>query len=315
MSGQESSGQDSGEPQPWAALDGRAARIGTPCGDGEMVWRSWGTGERPVVLLHGGAGSWLHWIDTIPALAAGRRVVAADLPGLGGSAAPPQGVGAVDLAAIVAAGLDAVAGPDTPCDLVGFSFGGVMAGLVGARRRATGSVTLVGSGGLGVIRGGNPLQRVRDKTGAARAEAHRANLHSWMIADPARIDARAIAIQDWNSRHARFDSRAIGFSNVLLAALPGVDAPVIGIWGALDHAMQGEPHRAAAALRAVRPDTDFRIIPDTGHWVAYERPDLFVPMLEEVLEEVVLEAGARARARDDGAPRRSPGARRGISGA
>lgn len=305
VSEQNVSEQDVDEP-PWSGLDARATRVGTPCGGGEMVWRSWGTGERPVVLFHGGAGSWLHWIDTIPALAATRRVVAPDLPGLGGSASPPDGVSTTDFAAIVAAGLDAVAGPDTPCDLVGFSFGGVMAGLVGARRRAVGSVTLVGSGGLGVIRGGNPLQRVRDKTGGARAEAHRANLHSWMIADPARIDARAIAIQDWNSRHARFDSRGIGFSNVLLAALPHVEAPVIGIWGALDHAMQGEPHRAAVALRTVRPDTDFRIIPDTGHWVAYERPDLFVPMLADVLAG----AGARARGRDDGAGRRSPAALR-----
>jgi len=256
-----------------------------------MVWRSWGDGGRPLVLLHGGAGSWLHWIDTIPAFAATRRVVAPDLPGLGGSALPPECASGDDLAAIVAAGLDEVTGRDSPCDLVGFSFGGVMAGLMASCRPAVRSLTLVGSGGLGVIRGTKPLQRVRDKTGTARDEAHRANLHAWMIADPARIDRRAIAIQDWNSRHARFDSRPIGVSDLLLAVLPNLEAPVTGIWGALDHAMQGEPHRAAAALRAVRPATGFRIIPDTGHWVAYERPDLFVPTLREVLAAAAGSAG------------------------
>jgi hypothetical protein len=53
------------------------------------------------------------------------------------------------------------------------------------------------------------LERVRDKTGEALAEAHRTNLLRIMIADPARIDALAIAIQDWNASHARLDSPAL----------------------------------------------------------------------------------------------------------
>jgi 2-hydroxy-6-oxonona-2,4-dienedioate hydrolase len=275
------SGPELDKAQPWEELDAQAANVRTPCGNGEMVWRCWGGGGRPLVLLHGGAGSWLHWIHTIPAFSAVQCVIAPDLPGLGESALPPAGAGGVDIASTIAAGLDAVIGRDTPCDLVGFSFGGVMAGLVASLRHAVWSLTLVGSGGLGVIRGAKPLQRVRDKAGASRDEAHRANLHALMIADPARIDRQAIAIQDWNSRHARLDSRPIGSSDLLLPALPKVDAPIIGIWGARDHAMQSEPHRAEAALRAVRPDTDFRVIPDAGHWVAYETPGLFVETLRE----------------------------------
>ena len=267
--------------QPWADLDARSFKTRTPCGEGEMIWRSWGDGERTLVFLHGGAGSWLHWIRTIPAFAATDRVVAPDLPGLGGSALPPSGAGGADVASIVAAGLDAVIGKDTSCDLVGFSFGGVIAGLVASIRRPVRSLTLVGSGGLGIIRRANPLQRVRDKTGAAHDEAHRANLLAWMIADPARIDPLAVAIQDWNSRHARFDSRPTGMSGLLLSALPKVDAPIVGIWGARDHALQGEPHRAEAALRAVRPDADFRVIADGGHWIAYEAPEAFAQALRE----------------------------------
>jgi 2-hydroxy-6-oxonona-2,4-dienedioate hydrolase len=267
--------------QPWADLDARSSMIRTTCGDGEMVWRSWGEGDQPLVLLHGGAGSWLHWIRTIPAFIATHRVIAPDLPGLGDSAAPPKGAGGADIAAIIAAGLDTVIGKDTSCDLVGFSFGGVMAGLVASIRRPVRSVTLVGSGGLGVIRATAALQRVRDKTGAARDEAHRANLHAWMIADLARIDPLAVAIQDWNSRRARLDSRPIGTSELLLPALPKVDAQIVGIWGARDHSVQSEPQRAEAALRAVRPDTNFQVIADAGHWVAYEAPDAFAQTLRE----------------------------------
>ena len=69
-------------------LESRCTRFSTPCGDGEMVWRRWGAG-RPLVLLHGGAGSWKHWVKNIDVLAAGREVWAADLPGMGESADPP----------------------------------------------------------------------------------------------------------------------------------------------------------------------------------------------------------------------------------
>jgi pimeloyl-ACP methyl ester carboxylesterase len=102
-----------------------------------------------------------------------------------------------------------------------------------------------------------------------------------MITDPARIDPLAIAIQDWNSRHARFDSRSIGVSDLLLPVLPKVNAPIVGIWGAHDHAVEGEPERAEAALRTERPDTVFRVIANSGHWVAYETPDAFVQTLRE----------------------------------
>ena len=43
----------------------------------------------PTVLLHGGSGSWNHWVRNIDALlASGRQVIAPDLPGFGDSARP-----------------------------------------------------------------------------------------------------------------------------------------------------------------------------------------------------------------------------------
>jgi hypothetical protein len=78
------------------ALLRTASRFETPCGAGTMVWHTWGQATRrpelaPLVLLHGGSGSWMHWLRNIPALAAsGRWVLVPDLPGFGDSAAPPQ---------------------------------------------------------------------------------------------------------------------------------------------------------------------------------------------------------------------------------
>src|SRR5439155_25324434 len=65
-----------------------AQRFETPCGEGSMVWRSWGSGP-PLVLLHGGYGSWSHWIRNVLPLSRHFRVIAPDLPGLGESATPP----------------------------------------------------------------------------------------------------------------------------------------------------------------------------------------------------------------------------------
>ena len=87
----------------------QATRYETPCGDGKMVWHLWDQsgGTAPVVVLfHGGAGSWRHWIRTIPALVPTYRVLVPDLPGLGESDFPPDGDDAVAIAAIVADGID-----------------------------------------------------------------------------------------------------------------------------------------------------------------------------------------------------------------
>ncbi|MDT7950046.1 MAG: alpha/beta fold hydrolase [Acetobacteraceae bacterium] len=269
---------------PWSALEREARVARTACGTGEMVWRVWGDGA-PLVLFHGGAGSWRHWLRTIEAFRGERMVVAPDLPGLGESADVPE-TATDGGASIVAAGLAELLGDTGRADVVGFSFGGAIGGMIAAQHPLR-SLTLVGSGGLGVIRRTAKLERVRDKVGAERDAAHRTNLHRWMIADAGRIDDAAVAIQDWNSRHARFDSRAIGGGDVLVRVLPAAQCPVAGIWGEHDHAVQGETERPRAVLQSVQPGSPFVVVPEAGHWVAYEAPDRFAAALRFVLPALV----------------------------
>ena len=265
-------------------LNAQAQRTETPCGDGTMIWRSWGEGP-PLVLLHGGAGAWNHWVYTVPAFSGTRRVVAPDLPGLGESADAPQPPTMASIAEIVARGIDQIIGAETSYDLVGFSFGASVGGHVGllhgARMRA---LTLVGAGGL--IRPHTPMvhERVRDKTGAARVEAHRTNLARTIIADPANIDELALAIQEWNVSRTRLDSPALIQKRPLAESLPQLRIPVNAIWGERDQIAYYRLEDRVAALRALYPNVELRIVPSAGHWVAYEAPEAFNKTLAELLQ-------------------------------
>ncbi|HEY0421254.1 MAG TPA: alpha/beta fold hydrolase [Acetobacteraceae bacterium] len=270
-----------GEPVPEVAQAARLLR--TPCGAGRMVWRSWGEGP-PLVLLHGGTGSWRHWARNIPAFARHRLVLAADLPGLGESDMPPDGYTPYSIGAIVAGGIDVLLGEGTRYDLAGFSFGALVSSQVaaihGARLR---SLTVVGPNSLGMKRAPITLEKVRSRRGAARLEANRINLGRFMFADPARIDATALAIQDWNTVHARLRSKGFAEGTYLRDAVAGAPTRVQAIWGAAD--VTAWPSMAArlAVLRAARPDVDARVIEGAGHWVAYEAAEAFNAMLDDML--------------------------------
>jgi pimeloyl-ACP methyl ester carboxylesterase len=280
-----------------AALEARARRHETPCGDdgGAMVWREWGPsagggdggGERPaaLVLFHGGSGSWRHWVRNIPRLSADRRLLCPDLPGLGDSAMPPRTDAPAPIAAVVRAGLTAVLGEGAPYDLAGFSFGALIAGHVAAEAGPElRSVTLVGAASLGLLRQRTDLVTVRDKEGEARVAAHRHNLASLMFADPERIDDLALLVQDVNTRQSRFRSRGFAGSALLRDALAGVRAPVALVYGERDAIAWPEVEARFAALRSVQPDAWTGMIPGAGHWVSYEAAPAFDAMLLDMLD-------------------------------
>lgn len=268
-------------------MENQATRFETPCGSGRMVWHLWDRsgGTAPVVVLfHGGAGSWRHWIKTIPVLAETYRVLVPDLPGLGESDFPPDGDDAFAIAAIVADGIGAIVGKDTTFDVVGFSFGGTMASCVGALRgRQARSVTIVGSSGVGSPGSAVRLEKVRHLEGQERRDTHRTNLNRLMIADPAKIDDLAIAIQDWNTVRSRLKTPAISRSGAILTAIDQLVSPLNGMWGELDAPANPKGPERVAALRERKPDADIRLIPKTGHWAAYESPEIVNATLLEML--------------------------------
>jgi 2-hydroxy-6-oxonona-2,4-dienedioate hydrolase len=260
-----------------------AERLGTPCGDGRMVWHIWGEGP-PLVLLHGGYGSWTHWIRNVLPLSRSFTVAAPDLPGLGESATPPEPHTAEGLARIIVDGIDIVFPKDARLHIAGFSFGGVLGGHVAAQLgdRVLG-FTVVGSNGLGLVRQPTALRRVPE--GAWENDllaVARHNLGALMIADPAKIDELAVYIQSQNAPRGRVKSRRFSRADTLARALPLVKARLDGIWGERDATAYPHLEDRARALRAIQPEARFEVIPGAGHWVQYEAAERFNPLLAEI---------------------------------
>ncbi len=272
-----------------AAIVGAVERQGTvthsPCGDGTMVWRSWGSGA-PLVLLHGGYGSWTHWLRNILPFAAHRRVIAADLPGLGDSANAPEPHTPEGLAAILIEGLDALVGPEGRLDLVGFSFGGVIGGHVAAGLGGRlGRFVIVGSGGMGLPRAEmEPLKSWRGIDDPATREAiHRDNLAILMFGDARRIDPIALHLQTRNAEKGRVRSPTISRTDTLRRALPAIRGRIDGIWGEDDNIARGMLEGRRDVLREADPRAGFVVIPEAGHWVSYEAAPAFNAALAAML--------------------------------
>lgn len=258
-------------------IESAADRHELPCGDGTMAWRSWGHGA-PVVLLHGGSGSWAHWVRNIAALvAADREVWIPDLPGFGDSARPPSGGDADALPDPMEAALQALLG-DAPVDLVGFSFGSMVAAFIAARRpERVRRLVLCGAPALGV----RPAEPLVLKAwghlppGPELDAAHRENLARLMLARPESIDALALAIHAANLPRDRMRLRRLSRTDVLLRTLRQVRCPVWGIWGSKDVLYRGAADRIEPALSAAPDFRGLTLVPGAGHWVQFEDAPAF----------------------------------------
>ncbi|MEO6972040.1 MAG: alpha/beta hydrolase [Rhodoferax sp.] len=268
-----------------------ATRVETPCGDGGLVWHLWGQGcstHAPVVLLHGGSGSWTHWLRNIQPLADnGRRVLAADLPGFGDSAPPTQGTDADALPEPLEAGLKILLG-DQACDLVGFSFGGMTGGFLAALfPERVNRLVLVGAPGLGVAsRRTVKLTPWRHLTDASQQEAvHRQNLAALMLLHPESITDLAVQLHVANVLRDRMKGRSLAYTDALVRALHQVQCPVDAIYGREDALYRGRLDVLAEALRAAPGFNGLQLIEDAGHWVQFECPQAFNTALLAVLND------------------------------
>ena len=278
----------------------QATRFFTPVDAGRMSWYAWGNAhstQPPVVFFHGGSGAWTHWIHAIlPLVDAGRYVVAADLPGFGESDKPDRGGDADALSAPLAQGLAQLFGTQ-PIHLVGFSFGGLSAGLMlaaEAERERQGEaprinvqrMVFVGAPAMGVV----PERQFELKawrhlsTEAEQDEIHKYNLGALMLAHPQSIEGLAFEIHKANMGRDRGGRRRLAHTDVLARSLPSVQTEVHAIYGQYDALYKAWIGALEAAYKQAAPNfKGLQLIEGAGHWVQFEAADAFNAALAKVL--------------------------------
>ncbi len=256
---------------------------------GTMMWHVFGagSGKPPLLLFHGGSGSWVHWIRNVGPLSAHYTVYAADLPGLGDSDSPDDVRDIWSVTNCVKTAVDALLPKDRTFRLTGFSFGGMVSGhLATLMPERIERIVFVGAGGLKATR--KPTEKLHKllDTMAPQvlADEARRNLELLMFHDPKKIDGVAIHMQIMNTTRARTRSRDMGIAGVLSKVLPEVKTPYTGIWGAFDSTTYPYMQERIDLFRALRPDFQMHQIPDAGHWVAYEAAEAFNARLLKVLK-------------------------------
>lgn len=236
-----------------------------------------GGAGRPLVLLHGGMGSWTHFQRSIPGLEAHYRVHAPDLPGFGASPDVPEATAMPDYLGWIAEHIAAIADAEGPVGLVGFSFGGAIAAAVAVPLGpAVRTLTLLGPGGFGRPEGRRlDVRRVpSDAAPQERRALLRHNLLEIMVCDPTAADDETVDLHARNIDTTRFDSRRISQLDRLTEDLPLVAAPVQLVWGERDRLAYPSVAHRAALCQAARPDLTLHVLPATGHWVQHEQPEV-----------------------------------------
>jgi pimeloyl-ACP methyl ester carboxylesterase len=262
-------------------LENTATRRTTPVGDGDLVWRIWGNGE-PLLLLHGGTGSWMHWMRNVEDLARDYMLLVPDIPGSGESASPKLPTDVEKVAAALLAGIDAIIGPQRRFAIAGFSMGGLISGFVtrlAGERVAT--LVLVGAVGTTARRGTMaPMKSWRRlPTDDAKREAHRTNLEILMVRDPKTIDEPALYMQFRNAERSRVRGKHINPTGDLSTTLPAFKGRLASIWGEHDATAGPYLYERRDKLEQFKPGSTFDVIPGAGHWVQYEAPDAFNRLL------------------------------------
>jgi 2-hydroxy-6-oxonona-2,4-dienedioate hydrolase len=251
---------------------------------GKLHYVSAGNGT-PLVLIHGGFGSWLHWRDNIAPLAQHHTVFAIDLPGFGLScdAAPESDIdGLARPVGEAIAGLRATLAPPlrgVAPGIAAFSFGTAVAVRTALLfPDMVGSLLLVNPPGLGQVSDEVKALQARAAE-AARSRGLRAGLaitlNELMVKDPALATPEALDLLEQCVRQNRFVSRQLSRSVHLRPMLAALRVPVHVVLGQDDPHQRHELAERRDWLAQNLGPGAVSVIPDSGHWLQYEQAARF----------------------------------------
>jgi pimeloyl-ACP methyl ester carboxylesterase len=248
----------------------------------------------PIVFVHGLAGCWQNWLESMPHFARGHRVIAMDLPGFGESELPPDGISIQGYGRFIDAFLEEV-GVDH-ATVVGNSMGGFIAAEVAISHPSrVDKLVLVSAAGLVHVR---PTQLAVAKRlarffhyGTARVIARREH---WVRRRGMRrmflygVAQHPDLLQPELCYEIASGAGKDGFVDAFWAVLdydfadrlPEIRRPTLIVWGRDDRIV---PVGGAYEYESLIPGSRRVIFEDTGHVPMIERPAAFNQLLEEFL--------------------------------
>lgn len=245
------------------------------------TWQPWGDqmGGELVVMLHGGSGSWTHWIRNVSRLSDYYELLLPDLPGLGDSSSLPKDTTPAQVADLLATTLKQMVGPRR-FHLIAFSWGAAVASLAAPGfAEQVKSIMLIGPASTGKPPEKSVMKPLIGRNStmdeAQVLAADRENLGRLMIYDRARIDLLAVEIHNQNLNRARYNSPKHAMTELVLEGLAQTKAKLLVLCGKQDTVTVPNMAWREAQIKSARPDAEFEVVPGVGHWLQYEQADWF----------------------------------------
>ena len=258
--------------------------------DSTVCWRSWGKGK-PLILLHGGYGSWAHWIKQAIPFSKNYNVLIPDMPGFGESEDLTLPHTPEKISANIAETLLKLISPEETPIICGFSFGGLIAGHLSYNLIERGlnpeKLILVGPGGLGAKRGEmrNMIARHSKMSQEEIYQAHKTNLEILMMHDATKVDDWSVHIQKQNTDAHRIKSRPISSTDTLARILEKQDVPLFLVWGEKDASVCVYLEERMSILRDINSKVRFHVEYNLGHWIMYENDVVFNKILNNFIQD------------------------------
>jgi len=258
--------------------------------DSKVCWRSWGKGK-PLILLHGGYGSWAHWIKQAIPFSKNYNVLIPDMPGFGESEDLTLPHTPEKISANIAETLLKLISPEETPIICGFSFGGLIAGHLSYNLIERGlnpeKLILVGPGGLGAKRGEmrNMIARHSKMSEEEIYQAHKTNLEILMMHDATKVDDWSVHIQKQNTDAHRIKSRPISSTDTLARILEKQDVPLFLLWGEKDASVGVYLEDRMSILRDINSKVRFHVEYNLGHWIMYENDVIFNKILNNFIQD------------------------------